>query len=159
MRSGLVLAGLLACLSVSSASALGTGEGGGTCERKPGEAESCVPVGGCVGSDGIVFGGQAIGWGRGTFIVHTNTGRVCKGTWQTEPPPSKTGTAQFLCDDQISGQVSFTRFEGPATGPELMERGNSFALWVGDQLRQFVNSETGAIDMRLMCGDAPVPSG
>jgi len=46
-----------------------------------GDTNSCAQVLACIGTNGLWFRGQALGWNEGTLIGEMSDGTACTGEW------------------------------------------------------------------------------
>ena len=128
-------------------------------DDKIGEPTACSPFLGCFESTETWFTGKAYGWNEGTLAATTSSGAICTGKWVSRNALG-VGQAEFECDDGQSGTAFFTYQDnetGTATGQGLSADLGKVRVWSGNNIQAFLKSQNGAVDQRLMCGDAEIP--
>lgn len=114
---------------------------------------NCAPILACLGDSGIYFTGRAIGWGSGTHAGRTSADFGCHGEW-TANGSFGFGEATLECDNGLTGRAFFTYQHpetGTASGLGMLSNGESFHVWSGTNVDQFLVNKYGDIDTSALC--------
>ncbi|MEP2642538.1 hypothetical protein [Roseobacter sp.] len=132
------------------------------CDDPPNGTQYCVPVVGCFDdSNNVTFIGRATGAGAPNGLIYgrTNQGIVCEGNWVSNTDLGF-GRASFACEDGRQGHLTYTSVDpstGTTFGSGVTEDGVQIRVWSGRAIDQFVMTDNGDLDTRLMCNGIPIP--
>ncbi len=128
------------------------------CDSIPGNPQNCVRVLACIGTEGLWFDGQAIGWDSGTVRGATSDRSPCTGTWNADGPMGM-GVAELRCDNGLSANVLYYNQDnetGTVIGAGQDNRGRGITVWTGTNVLDFLTPD-GRPAARLPCGGGAVP--
>ncbi|NCO86437.1 MAG: hypothetical protein GW886_07400 [Rhodobacterales bacterium] len=136
----------------------GAQEASPACAAIPGSTESCVRVLACIGTAGLWFDAQAIGWDTGTVHGSTSDGSPCTGTWNADGPLGM-GVAALRCDSGLTADVFYYNQDnatGTVIGAGQDNRGRGISVWTGTNVLEFLTPD-GHLAARLPCGGGEIP--
>ncbi len=120
---------------------------------------NCVPILACLGGSGVYFTGRAIGWGHGTHAGWTSADTSCHGEWRAKGSLGF-GEATLVCDNGLSGKAFFTYQHsetGTASGLGQLSNGETFHVWSGTNVDQFLINRYGDVDAAALCQNFSKP--
>lgn len=123
------------------------------------DQDNCVRVVACIGDDGQWFNGRAFGRGEGVFAGTVSDGTLCEGTWM-EQNVFGLGQADVSCADGRQGAVFYTYQDsvtGTAVGHGVLNTGEAVQIWSGNNVLQYLKSQTGAQVAMLPCQAGLIP--
>lgn len=129
-----------------------------TCENRPYSQENCVRVLACIGTGGLWFDGQALGWDQGIVRGATSDGIPCAGHWKSGGFMG-TGTSQMMCRDDLSVNVLYYTQDndtGTVIGRGTDSIGRGIIVWTGENVLKYLTPD-GKPSAELPCGPTPIP--
>ncbi|WP_170326278.1 hypothetical protein [Ruegeria arenilitoris] len=123
------------------------------CLAHQGTSANCVPILACLGDSGIYFTGRAIGWSKGTYAGRTSAEFSCHGEWRAQGRLGF-GEATLECDNGLTGSAFFTYQHpetGTASGLGRLSNGDTFHVWSGANVDQFLITRYGDVDAGALC--------